>query len=297
MELAMSDAAAAPSLHASLAAVIRQRVRGIAAQATMADGKKDELIHQLRLATKEFRAYLRLLRNPSAQPFRKRVNQRLGGIARGLSHNRDSLVVRETLERLAHKCGKITARHSIHRILIHLGEDRMAVGCRALTTRGAINRLQAPAKALNRRFGARLSDTQLTDALVREYRRTRRLTRKVRRKPGAESWHGWRKQVKALHYQIHWLVERRPGRLGRLARETWKLQALLGRHHDLHLTRDRVRRVRVDPINKPCRERTVQLIDRSLARLERRVHKDTCNFLERSPRAFAKKLPAKVGPQ
>lgn len=293
MELVAADAGDL-SLHALLAVVIRQRIQGITEQVRTGKGNQDELIHKLRLVTKEFRAYLRLLRNPLSRGFRQREDKHLRGIARSLSGNRDSLVIRETLERLAHKCDKTTVRHSIHRMLIHLGEDRIPIALRAPSTHVAVNRLQTAAKALGRRLGSRLSDTQLTEALVHEYRRTRRLTCKVRRKPAVESWHRWRKQVKALHYQIRWLIELRPGRLSRLTRETWKLQALLGRHHDLHLTRDRVRRLRVDPINKTCREQTVRLIDRSLVRLEQRLRKDTRDFLKRSPREFAERLPAGV---
>ena len=285
------------SLGALLASIIRRRVEDLALLGGAAGASQDEVIHELRLATKELRAYLRLFRLPECRVFREREGRRLRAIARGLASNRDPLVIRETLEELAHQCDKFRTRHSIHRVLIHMGGQRVASGRRPLSIGAAMVRLQSTARALVRRLGAGLPVPVLVEALRHEYRRTRNITRKVRRDPDVASWHRWRKHVKALHYQIRWLLPRRAGWLGRLARKSWKLQALLGRYHDLHLTRKCVRRLRVDPINRSCREQTVRWLDRSLARLERRVRRETRDFLLRPPRWFAKRLPTFGGNQ
>jgi CHAD domain-containing protein len=116
------------------------------------------------------------------------------------------------------------------------------------------------------------------------------MSRRKRDQPEMESWHRWRKQVKSLHYQIACLKDLLPARLVRLTKDTWKLQGLLGRHHDLYVTRQKVRRMRIDPINEPCRDRSIRVIDDELKRVEKRVKKLTREFLPATPKEFTAKL-------
>jgi CHAD domain-containing protein len=150
--------------------------------------------------------------------------------------------------------------------------------------------LAKSATAIQRRLHRGLSDAALLEAFRREYRRTRRLTRKARRKPGKDAWHRWRKQVKALHYQAASLAEIRPPKLRRLAGRCWRLQGLLGKHHDLYITRERLARLRIDPINEPCRTRSLHAIDQGIARLEAKVRRLTGSFLRQTSREFVVRL-------
>ena len=271
-------------------AALQQRRHHIAALQPGEAGHDDELIHEIRVATKEFRAYLGLLREPAARRLRIREKARLQTAARSLAANRDPLVIRETLERLARRCDRITGRDSLHRLLLHLGEGPAQNASPNRIINAAGRELTTSAAAISTRFQGRLTDDALLDAFRREYRRTWRLTASARRKPEVNSWHEWRKRVKALHYQANCLAAIRPGKLKRLAREMWRLQSLLGKHHDLHLTRARVKRMRLDRINEPCRRRTIHLLNLEISRIERKAKRLTKAWLKQRPREFAEKL-------
>ncbi len=271
-------------------AALQQRMRHIAALQRGEAEHDDELIHEIRLATKEFRAYLGLLREPAARRLCIREKARLQTAARSLAANRDPLVIRESLERLARRCDRVTGRDSLHRLLLHLGEGPTQKSSPARIINAAGRELTASAAAISTRFQRRLTDDALLDAFRREYRRTWRLTANARRKPEVDSWHEWRKRVKALHYQANCLAAIRPGKLKRLAREMWRLQSLLGKHHDLHLTRARVKRMRLDRVNEPCRRRTIHLLNLEISRVERKAKRLTKAWLKQRPTEFAAKL-------
>lgn len=249
-----------------------------------------ELIHELRVAVKQFRAQLPLLRAAAGDSFCGRQDRLLARAARSLAADRDLLVVRQTMERLARKCDRFTGRDSLHRMLLHLGEERVNRQVQTSAVRAAFATLLRSGAALCRRLRGGPSDAELVEAFRQEYRQVRRLTAKCRRKVGQDSWHRWRKRVKALHYQAAGLQAARPRKLGRLAKRCWRLQALLGKHHDLHMTRERLGRLRIDPINEPCRVRARHVIDRELARLEAKVLRITKSFLPQPSKTFTAKL-------
>jgi CHAD domain-containing protein len=279
-----------PPLRTLVAHALRDRLAELANRPETDRAGTDELVHDLRVAVKEFRAYLDLLQPAAGDDFCAREHRRLQAVARNLAEDRDPLVIRQTIERLAQKHAKITSRHSLHRMLLHLGEERVRSRAQPPPVQRAIGVLAKTAGGIRRRLHARLSDTVLLDAFRQEYRQARKLTRKHRDAPDMKNWHRWRKQVKALHYQAACLSPIRPGKLTRLARQTWKLQALLGKHHDLHLTRTRLRRLRIDPINEPCRKRTLHLIDAELKRIEKKAGRTTRSLFKRPAREFAASL-------
>lgn len=249
-----------------------------------------ELIHEIRVAVKQFRAQLPLLRTAAGDLFCDRQDRMLARTARSLAADRDLLVVRETMEWLARKCDRFTGRDSLHRLLLHLGEERINRQVQTSAVRAAFATLLRSGAALRRRLRGRPSDADLVEAFRQAYRQVRRLTAKCRHKAGKESWHRWRKRVKALHYQAAGLQAARPRKLGRLAKRCWRLQALLGKHHDLHMARERLSRLRIDPINEPCRVRAQHVIDRELARLETKVLRITKSFLPQPSKTFTAKL-------
>lgn len=249
-----------------------------------------ELVHEIRVASKQFRALLQFVRGSAGERFCEAQDRRLADAARSLAADRDLLVVRETLELLARKCDRFSGRDSLHRLLLHLGEQRAGQGVPAATLRHALTVLTDAATAMRRRLQRGPANAGLIKAFRREYRQARRLTAKSRRKPGKAAWHHWRRQVKALHYQAASLQPVRPGSHGRLARRCWKLQGLLGCHHDLHLTRERLCRLRIDPINEPCRKRALHVVDGEIARLERKILRRTKSFLAKPSKTFVARL-------
>lgn len=289
MELSAA-AASGGGLSARLLQLARQRVEALRHRIQSGDCTIDDAIHEIRVATKEFRAYLHLLPSPSLKPFRRRENDRLRRTARRLAVNRDLRVIRETLERLAQKCANVATRHSLHRMLLQLGELHLETPPGRVRLSTSVQQLATFVGQARSRFRPSLADDTLVDAVATAYRRTRRCTRKVRGKPDTRTWHDWRKRVKALHYQVAWLSDLWPGRLRRIGRETWALQGRLGRYHDLWLARDKIQRLRIDPINEPCRERTLRLIDRRLRRVEDQIRRKSRDFLAEPAPRFARKL-------
>jgi len=276
-------------LRSLVSEAIQQRVRQLT-ELQAATSQEAELVHEIRVAAKQFRALLHFLRTTPAVKFCDAQDRALASAARSLAANRDLVVIRETLERVAHKCDWFSGRDSLHRLLLHLRAQRTDRGLPGAPLRQALASLTRSATALRGRLQRGPSDAFLLELFRKEYRRARRLTAKCRRKPGKESWHRWRKQVKALHYQAASLAPVRPGRLGRLAKRCWRLQALLGRHHDLHMTRERLSRMRIDPINEPCRTRSLHALDREIARREKKILRVTESFLSLSSKDFAARL-------
>ncbi len=268
---------------------IQQRVRQLA-KLHNSLCEEAELVHEIRVAAKQFRALLRFQPTTGATKFCDAQDRALANAARSLAANRDLVVIRETLERVARKCDWFSGRDSLHRLLLHLREQRTDRSLQGAPLRDALASLTRSAVALRGRLQRGPSDAVLLELFRKEYRRARRLTAKCRRKPGKESWHRWRKQVKALHYQAACLEPVRPGRLSRLAKQCWRLQAMLGRHHDLHITRERLNRLRIDPINEPCRTRSLHALDREIARREKKILRVTNSFLSKSAKDFAAKL-------
>lgn len=279
-----------PPIRTLVAHALRDRLAELVHRPETDRAGTDELVHDLRVAVKEFRAYLDLLRPFAGANFCGREHQRLQAVARNLAGDRDALVIRQTIERLARKHARITTRHSLHRMLLHLGEERVRSRGKPPPVQRAIRVLAQAAGGIRRRLHAGLSDAVLLEAFRQEYRRARKLTRKHRDDPDMEGWHRWRKQVKALHYQAACLSPIRPGKLTRLTKHTWELQALLGKHHDLHLARLRLRGLRIDPINEPCRKCTLHLIDAELKRIEKKASRTTRGLFKRPAREFTASL-------
>ena len=279
-----------PPLRTLVAHALRDRLAELVDRPETDRAGTDELVHDLRVAVKEFRASLDLLEPSAGDAFCSREHRRLQEVARNLAEDRDPLVIRQTIERLAHKHAKITTRHSLYRMLLHLGEERVRSRMKPPAVQRAFGVLTQSAGSIRRRLHAGMTDAVLLEAFREQYRQARKLTRKYRDDPDMERWHRWRKQVKALHYQAACLSPLRPGKLTRLASRTWKLQALLGKHHDLHLARTRLRRLRIDPVNEPCRKRTLHLIDAELKRIEKKANRTTRGLFKRSAREFAASL-------
>lgn len=278
---------AALSRHFAL--TIRQRTEDLIRRRRDPDQGTDDLIHEIRLVTKEFRAYLNLLDDTVAAPRLKREDKRLRDTAQSLAADRDLLVIRETLERLATRCRQVAGRHSLHRILLHLGEQR-PIQQNQKKIDQAIAAVCRVGHIMTRQFRSRQSDDPLMRQIIGEYRRTRHMTQKKRKSPSVDSWHRWRKQVKACHFQIVCLTEYLPANARRLCRDTSKLQSILGRYHDLDVARSRVKRLRIDPINEPCRWRTCKLIDKEVRRLEKKVAKFGRSLFQTKPAKFGEKL-------
>jgi CHAD domain-containing protein len=248
----------------------------------------EALVHEIRLATKEYRALLRLLRQPAAARFRARWRERLRRAAQSLAPDRDAIVIRQTLRALALRADARRERLALQTILHHLHDRRAQATASSASLRGALDTVERCVRELQQAPARWFDADALLEALAGEHNRVRKLTRQSRRKPDARQWHLWRRRVKALHYQVDWLRDDWPGRIGRIARRTWKLQSLLGCHHDLHVAAETVRRLR--GLAGARRNGVVRLIRRRAEKLERKVMRESRALLKLCADDFERKL-------
>ena len=97
-----------PPIRTLVAHALRDRLTELSNRPETDRAGTDELVHDLRVAVKEFRAYLDLLQPSAGDDFCGREHRRLQAVARNLAEDRDPLVIRQTIERLAHQHAKIT---------------------------------------------------------------------------------------------------------------------------------------------------------------------------------------------
>lgn len=246
------------------------------------------LVHEIRLATKEYRALLRLLRWPAAARLSGRWRGRLRRTAQSLAPDRDAIVIRQTLRSLALKAGARRERLALQTILHHLHDRRAGVTASSTSLSDALDTVERFVRELEQTPARWFDAGALLEALGGEHHRARKMTQQSRRQPEARQWHLWRRRVKALHYQVDWLRNGWPGRLGRISRLTWKFQSQLGRHHDLHVAAETVRRLH--GLAGARRNRVIRLIRGRARKLERKIMKESRALQELCSDDFERKL-------
>ena len=193
-----------------------------------------DLVHDLRVACKKIRAWMRLLRDAVGDDAFKFENRIFRDLARRLSAQRDADVLRESVESLraafpddAHADDISAARNALpgpHKESEDLATVLDAVKATVTEARRRIAEL--PLKRVGRA-------KPLKQAYRASCRREKTARRAARREPTPDTLHEWRKQVKALHYQLQLVRDVWPKRVGRLDARLKGLAKTLGHHHDL----------------------------------------------------------------
>ena len=194
----------------------------------------DDRVHQLRARIKRARAALRLVRaNGHLRGRARRDDRWMRDVARSLARARDATVEAETLRRLTERFGhevprlretltrvdeRVSRRQSGPRMAGHLGEAVQAL--RRVNDDFGHWRVHSGRRAVER--GIRIA-----------YRKARRLARELRVDDPPEQFHGWRKSVKRLGYQLRLLREAAPELWWTLGAPLERLGELLGDAHDL----------------------------------------------------------------
>lgn len=214
--------------------IAREQLDRAVAEARDKRRPMDDRVHQLRARIKRVRAVLRLVRgNGHLRGQARRDDRWMRDVARSLARTRDATVEAETLRRLIERfsqelprAGQALARIDDRgtrpsngaRLSGHLGEavESLRKG------RGEIGpwKISCGRRAVER--GIRLA-----------YRKTRRMARGLRVDDSAERFHGWRKTVKRLGYQLRLLREAAPELWWTLGAPLERLGELLGDAHDL----------------------------------------------------------------
>ncbi|MDR6954624.1 CHAD domain-containing protein [Ancylobacter sp. 3268] len=189
-----------------------------------------ELVHDLRKAFKQLRGLLRLVRGGGRRDARA-LRKEIGAAARTLSHARDRVVMRETLDRLVEK-GRLSpaAREAAGAVWADGGgEAAEEIPPAVLAGMGAL--VARCGRAVAAMDGAS-PNQKVIAALAADYKRARRRGRSIDISDDV-ALHELRKAVIAHRYQMEvlapcWLA------LGAVwVKELQHLRDKLGHHHDL----------------------------------------------------------------
>ena len=179
-------------------------------------------IHEARKSCKRLRALLRLMR-PGLDKACRAGNRRLRDASRALSGRRDADVLRAT------------ARGFGLGVAVGVPAPRPALAGRA------VKLMQLERRAIDRWPADALSREALDAAVIEGYRRARRAGRQARQRRRAVDLHEWRKQVKYHRYQCEAVAPLVPPLLRRV-RALEDLGEILGRHHDIEVLAQTLRR-------------------------------------------------------
>jgi CHAD domain-containing protein len=193
----------------------------------------DRAVHGLRVSGKRIRAWLRLLRDAMGEDAYHRENETVRDLGRLFSGRRDSHVLVKTLDGLekngvAHFTPPETA------------PLRAVLEAEATAIEDAVPMSEALSRVRDVLFPARRRMESLRLGRAHPKTAFRRLWKKARtahanalKTRDTEALHEWRKQAKALRYQLEALKDIWPGRLKRWTRRLKAQGDLLGQDHDL----------------------------------------------------------------
>ena len=221
----------------------------------------EDAVHNVRVATKQLRGLVRLYRKSKADPSQDeaaiRINAVLRDIAKVFSSQRDAHVLEQTLQQVARRSDKATARQ-----LMSIRDEILWQTANALpdmTPARLIEQLEL-VRALWLSTLVRKDDAMF-DALERLYRRSRRDGWQALNSRDVHLLHQWRKRVKYLYYQLSaWpgATDWRSSQLESLR----LLGSLLGKVHDLDVLNDYLQEGGQDavPLLRQVHKRRVRMV-------------------------------------
>ena len=245
--------AALGQLDHALASIARGNTRGI---------------HEARKACKRLRSLLRLMRPALGSAYRAQ-NLRLRDAGRALSARRDADVLRATARSVA--LGLPSG--------LPPPRDHGAGAARA------VKLLRLQRRAIERWAPDALTREALDEAFLAGYRRARRAGRHARRHPRADTLHEWRKQVKHHRYHCEAVASYWPHLLRRAAILD-KLAETLGRHHDLEVLAQELRRHPHRFAGPPLVLRAARRVDSEQGRAAERALRTGAKLFADSPRKW-----------
>src|SRR5262245_10740438 len=169
---------------------------------------RDEDVHEARKSVKKVRAIVEVIVADDGRGLAG-CQKKLRKVNRTLSRLRDAEAMIEILSKLEEKHSQALDEHTYGRIRRHLATHKREVAAAAhdegawKTVERALRKLRKQAKRwrpAHRGFAALAAGIDVT------YRRGRKALRRVREHARADDFHEWRKQMKALWYQLR-LVE------------------------------------------------------------------------------------------
>ena len=194
---------------------------------------QEQRVHEVRARLKRVRAALALVR-PRVGRSAAREERRLREIAKRLARPRDLAVQAHTFRVLGNRLPpEVPAEvvRQLGRVERQLRQDLAPDDVERELLRCARS-LRKARRHLGRWSGAGGRRT-VADGITRSYRKARRTMRAAAADPTPERFHGWRKQVKRLWYQLRLAGDAVPELATTLVPKIERLAELLGQVHDL----------------------------------------------------------------
>lgn len=248
----------------------------------------DETIHEARKALKKVRAIADLIAADGG---------RLGGspkrlrkIGRTLSNLRDADAMLETLKQLMRKQPDMLSEHALARARRQLSL-RKAAALMAAQEHGAWEAIDRDLRNLQRaakqwRTGHR--DFGAFTGIRAAYRRGQKAMARARTRQRAEDFHDWRKQVKALWYQLRLLDAWAP-QVRKDIRQLDQIETWLGTDHNVVVLCAALSKDRsvpgVDRLERVAARYQAELRRKALARAKRLYAEKPRDYLRRLKRA------------
>ncbi len=195
---------------------------------------RDEAVHEARKSVKKVRAILQLVKTDDGSGLAKSQNQ-LRVVNRALSRLRDTDVILETLAKLRARNPQLFSEHTFARLRRRLAAEKRRAydtaqrkGLWKKVDRELRNLRRAAKRwhSAHRRFGA------LAPGIRRTFRRGRTaMTRALTRQTAAD-FHEWRKQLKALWYELR-LIDACSRTVHRDVAALHRAETLLGDDHNV----------------------------------------------------------------
>lgn len=254
--------------------------------------EREEAIHGARKSLKKVRALVKLAR-PSLDGSYDALNSTLRDVGRGLSGARDATALIECLDKLEAAFGNRLGEGALVATRRVLTERRDAVLADAAEIGSQIERSVerlGEARRVARRASWPESKADLAADFERSYRACRKAWKAVRKDPGGEAAHEWRKRTKALSAQIGLLRVEIGAETAALREALIALGERLGDHHDLTVLEAAI----VEEPGVPAEERKLLegLIEAERRAIRRFALAEGERLLHDKPAVFARHLRA-----
>jgi CHAD domain-containing protein len=194
----------------------------------------DDAIHEARKSMKKVRAIVHLVETDRGRGLADN-KKRLRAVSRTLSQSRDADAMTVILQKLVDQRPHVLSEHTLARVRHQLSDHKNAVA-RATARDGSwkevANELRTVRAAVKRwspahkRFGA------LAPGLRKTHKRGRKAMTRALQRHRATDFHEWRKQIKALWYELR-LIEDSAPRIHRDAEVLNHAETWLGDDHNV----------------------------------------------------------------
>ena len=269
---------------------LASRQRAQAEQAVRAFRDPAETIHKVRLTFKFLRALLKVTRAVTGERFSRSENARLRQAALALSPWRDATVIEQTLTKLGERMPK-GPRQVMRDAVLQWQKKQHTQTTRKKTLKTTLREALAALKKFQQNLARKNWDQGgwegVAEDLDKSYRKARRSLRLAEAAGVDESFHEARKRVKDLFYHVTLVELAEPDALPDLQKRLLKLQALLGKDHDVAIARIVLLHANPDA-EKDYGDALEKLRDRT-QRLRKKIHQQADSLFDADTKTSLRK--------